>query len=84
MGTVGRERSRSDHSRPGAARAVPVGGRLDLYRIVVALLGLSILGVVGGSIALRAMGVAVPDSLVAIGTGALGAMAGLPSPLSRV
>jgi hypothetical protein len=80
VGTVGRERSRSDHSRPRAARAVSVG----IYRIVVALLGLSILGVVGGSIALRAMGVDVPDSLVAIGTGALGAMAGLLSPLSRV
>ena len=59
-------------------------GDVWIYRIVVALLGLSILGVVGGSIALRAMGVAVPDSLVAIGTGALGAMAGLLSPLSRV
>jgi hypothetical protein len=58
-------------------------GDVWIYRIVVCLLGVTVLGALGGTIVLQASGAQVPDSIVAIGTGALGAIAGLLSPFSQ-
>lgn len=61
-----------------------------IYRIVVAVLGLTVLIAVSGSLFLASQSTkewayAIPDVLVALGSGALGALAGLlaPSPVTR-
>lgn len=54
-----------------------------IYRIVVLVLGLTILGVVATSFVLILEDKPIPDILVAIGTGAIGAMAGLLAPSPR-
>jgi hypothetical protein len=51
-----------------------------IYRTIVGALGLTMLCVVLGSVALVAFDKAIPDVLVAIGTGAIGALAGLLAP----
>ena len=53
-----------------------------IYRIVVLVLGLAILAVIAGALVLKVIDSAtgIPDVLVAIGTGALGALAGLLAP----
>jgi hypothetical protein len=61
-----------------------------IYRAVVVILGLTVLGTVFGGLALVAVGHAdpnmkLPASIVAIGSAAIGALAGLlaPSPVTR-
>ncbi len=51
-----------------------------VYRMVVLSLGLTMLSVVGTSFALFLRGHRIPDVLVAIGTAAVGAIAGLLAP----
>jgi hypothetical protein len=61
-----------------------------IYRSVVAVLGLTLLSTVFGGLALAIIGqgdatIKLPDSIVAIGSAAVGALAGLlaPSPVAR-
>jgi hypothetical protein len=67
--------------------AQPLEGDPWIYRIVVLVLGVAILGVIASALALTLTDGkdAVPDVLIAIGTGALGALAGLlaPSPAGK-
>lgn len=53
-----------------------------VYRIAVSALSLAVVGTLGGAIWLGIRQFSVPDIVVAIGSGALGALAGLfaPSP----
>lgn len=65
--------------------AAPLQSDVWIYRMVVGALGLTVLAAVIGGIALAVIDKAVPDVLVALGSGGLGALAGLlaPSPMSR-
>ena len=56
-----------------------------LYRMVVAVLGLTVVASVVGAIALAMSGQSTPEVIVALGSAAIGGLAGLlaPSPLSR-
>lgn len=55
-----------------------------IYRIVVISLGLAVLSCIIGAIVLSALGKPIPELLIALGSGAIGALAGLlaPSPSS--
>jgi hypothetical protein len=68
-----------------ASLAAPLQSDVWIYRFVVGAIGLTLLVALVGIIALAAFDDAVPDALVAIGSGALGALAGLlaPSPASQ-
>lgn len=59
---------------------VPLEWDYWIYRIVVATLGLAVLGALGGAIFLAATGKAIPEVLVALGSAAVGALAGLIAP----
>jgi hypothetical protein len=56
-----------------------------VYRLVVSVLGLVALTCAVGAIVIQLRGIAVPDILVALGSAAVGALAGLlaPSPAGR-
>lgn len=56
-----------------------------MYRIVVIALGVVVLAAVVGAIVLAASKLEVPQALIALGSTALGALAGLlaPSPISK-
>jgi hypothetical protein len=56
-----------------------------LFRIVVAVLGLTVVGSVVGAILLALSGQSTPEVLVALGSAAIGGLAGLlaPSPFNR-
>lgn len=56
-----------------------------LYRIVVMVLGITVVASVVGAIALALMGESTPEVIVALGSAAIGGLAGLlaPSPLNR-
>lgn len=56
-----------------------------LYRMVVAVLGLTVVASVVGAIALAMSGQSTPEVIVALGSAAIGGLAGLlaPSPLNR-
>ena len=56
-----------------------------LYRMVVAVLGLTVVASVVGAIALTLMGQSTPEVIVAVGSAAVGGLAGLlaPSPRGR-
>ncbi len=57
-----------------------------VYRIVVLSLGLTVLGTVGGGFLLAfKVGASIPEGLIALGSAAVGALAGLlaPSPTRR-
>lgn len=62
--------------------AKPLETDVWIYRIVVGVLGVAILGVVASALILKLVDnvTGIPDVLVAIGTGALGALAGLLAP----
>jgi hypothetical protein len=60
----------------------PLESDLWIYRIVVGTLAFSILAVIiASTVIVLAQDAAVPDVLVAIGTGAIGALAGLLAPV---
>lgn len=67
-----------------AELASPLQSDVWIYRLVVGALALAILITVVGAILLAMQGRTVPDVLLAIGSGAVGALAGLlaPSPAS--
>ncbi len=56
-----------------------------LYRIVVLVLGVTVVVSVGGSIALALAGQSTPELIVALGSAAIGGLAGLlaPSPINQ-
>jgi hypothetical protein len=56
-----------------------------LYRIIVAALGLTLVASVGGAIALALAGQSTPEVLVALGSAAIGGLAGflVPTHLNR-
>lgn len=56
-----------------------------LYRLVVAVLGLTVVVSITGAIVLALSGQSTPEVLVALGSAAIGGLAGLlaPSPLNR-
>jgi hypothetical protein len=68
-----------------ASVAAPLESDVWIYRMVVAALGLAVLVGVIGAIVLAVLGKTVPEVLVALGSAAVGALAGLlaPSPASR-
>jgi hypothetical protein len=59
---------------------VPLEWDYWIYRIVVATLGLAVLASIGGAIFLSAVTKDIPEVLVAIGSAAVGALAGLIAP----
>lgn len=65
--------------------AAPLQTDVWIYRMVVAALGLAVLTGVVGAIVLAMAGKAIPEVLVALGSAAVGALAGLlaPSPAGR-
>ncbi len=72
-------------ANPAAAlqeMAKPLESDAWIYRLVVIVLGLTILTVIGGVIALKAINeeLGIPDALVAIGSAAVAALAGLLTP----
>ena len=62
--------------------ATPLESDKWVYRIVVLALGLTVLIVVSGTFVLKVVDnqTPIPDALVAIGSGAVGALAGLLAP----
>jgi hypothetical protein len=73
-----------------AIQGTPLTTDVWIYRAVVVILGLAALGTVFGGLALVAIGqgdpdTKLPDAIVAIGSAAVGALAGLlaPSPVAR-
>lgn len=65
------------------AAAAPLQSDVMIYRIVVIALGLVIVSAMGGAILLSVYGKPIPETLTALGSGALGAMAGLLAPTPR-
>jgi len=78
-------RVKEDPAKAIAGLAAPLQSDVWIYRIVVGALALAILSAVGGAILLAMNGRPVPEVLLAIGSGAVGALAGLlaPSPAGR-
>ena len=72
----------------GALQSIPTPLQSDrwIYRLVACFLGLTVIGTVaGGFIIVGKSGQTIPEGLVALGSAAVGALAGLlaPSPASR-
>ncbi|MGH3102878.1 MAG: hypothetical protein ACRDN6_02120 [Gaiellaceae bacterium] len=60
--------------------AAPLESDFWIYRMVVTVLGLTMLSVVAASTLIVLKDKPIPDILVAVGTGAVGALAGLLAP----
>ncbi|HLF75461.1 MAG TPA: hypothetical protein VI524_13985 [Anaerolineales bacterium] len=62
-----------------------MGKDIWLYRMVVVVLGLTVVTSIVGAIALALSGQSTPEIIVALGSAAIGGLAGLlaPSPLNR-
>ena len=89
---IAKDKSLEEEIRKDPAKAIakitesPLKTDKWIYRIVVSALGLAVLLAVSGGIYLAAKpDTAIPDILVALGSAAVGALAGLlaPSPGSR-
>ena len=78
-------RVKEDPAKTIAGLVSPLQSDVWIYRTVVGALALAILGAVTGAILLAMNGRPVPEVLLAIGSGAVGALAGLlaPSPAGR-
>jgi hypothetical protein len=65
-----------------AAVITPLDSDTWIYRIVVSALGLAVLGSIGGAVYLagQSPGATTPEGIVAIGSAAVGALAGLLAP----
>jgi hypothetical protein len=63
-----------------ASLAAPLQSDVWIYRIVVGAMGLTILIALLGAIVLKAWGADIPDVLTALGSAAVGALAGLLAP----
>ena len=79
------EKIKADPAGTIASLAAPLQSDVWIYRMVVGALGLAVLAAVAGAIGLAAAGKTIPDVLTALGSAAVGALAGLlaPSPTSR-
>ena len=73
-------RVKEDPAGAIAGLAAPLQTDVWVYRIVVGALALAILGAVGGAVLLAMNGREIPEVLLAIGSGAVGALAGLLAP----
>jgi hypothetical protein len=75
----------NDKIRKGAGMKNLLHNDIWLYRIVVAVLGLTVVASVVGAIVLALSGESTPEVIVALGSAAIGGLAGLlaPSPLNR-
>lgn len=61
----------------------PLQSDVFIYRLVVTFLGLTVIGtVIGGFILTFKAGAEIPQGLVALGSAAVGALAGLLAPIS--
>jgi hypothetical protein len=60
--------------------AAPLQSDVWIYRMVVGALGLTVLLAMGGSIVLGYKSLAFPDASLALGSAAVGALAGLLAP----
>lgn len=76
-------RIREDPARTIREIAEPLRTDAWIYRMVVGFVGLALLAAVGAAIGLAARSREIPDFLVAVGSGALGALAGLLAPSPR-
>jgi hypothetical protein len=79
------EKIKADPVSAIANIVAPLQSDVWIYRMVVGALGLAILMAIIGAIILSVAGKAIPDVLTALGSAAVGAVAGLlaPSPASR-
>ncbi len=79
------ERIKADPVTAIASLAAPLQSDVWIYRMVVGALGLSVLLAMIGSIVLGYKNLPFPDASLALGSAAVGALAGLlaPSPASR-
>ena len=73
-----------------AIQATALASDIWIYRAVVTILGLAVLGTVFGGLYITVIGhgdvnMKLPDAIVAVGSAAVGALAGLlaPSPIAR-
>lgn len=57
--------------------ASPLQSDVWIYRVVVVILGLTILFSLGGTIVLTCLGMEVPQVVIALGSAAVGAFTGL-------
>ncbi|WP_430684077.1 hypothetical protein [Leptolyngbya sp. AN02str] len=71
-----RNSKRENYSSP---KALP-SGDLWTYRMVVMTLALTVIGCIVGTILLQVYGKPTPELLTALGTGAIGALAGILAP----
>jgi hypothetical protein len=74
------EQIRADPATALAQMAAPLQNDVWIYRIVVGALGLAVLLAVLGAIILATAGKTIPDVLTALGSAAVGALAGLLAP----
>jgi hypothetical protein len=63
-----------------AERPAPLANDLWIYRLAITVLGILALLALGGSLALSAFGREAPQVAVALGSAAVGALAGLLTP----
>jgi len=79
------KRIKADPVKTIASLAIPVQPDVWVFRIVVLVLGLVVLGAIIGGVLLKLQGEDVPEFVIAIGSAAGGALTGLlaPSPLGR-
>lgn len=85
MDPVLQQQIRADPVGAIANVAAPLQSDVWIYRMVVAALGLTVLIAMIGSVVLGARNLAFPDAALALGSAAVGALAGLlaPSPAGR-
>jgi hypothetical protein len=75
------EQIKQDPAATIASLAAPLQSDVWIYRLVVAALGLAVLIAIIGAIVLAAINnTSIPDVLTALGSAALGALAGLLAP----
>jgi hypothetical protein len=67
----------------GLVSESPLGSDVWIYRLVVGALGLAVLGCVAGAIVLAMAAKDTPQLLLAVGSAAVGALAGLLAPSPR-
>jgi hypothetical protein len=79
------EQLKSNPADTLATLAAPLQSDRAIYRIVVASLGAAVVLAMVGAVVLTFVGKSVPDVLTALGSAAVGALAGLlaPSPVNR-
>jgi len=79
------EKIKADPTGTIAGLAAPLQSDVWIYRMVVGALGIAIILALLGAVVLKGMGSDVSDVLTALGSAAVGALAGLlaPSPIGK-